>query len=139
MTSLMENINQFLNFCENGINADFYSPATDCIENQLNLNEYLIRHPYSTFFIRVIGDSMIEEGINNGDLLIVDKSINAGLGHIVIAEIDGEYTVKRLGIIDKKLSLIPANPDFAPIPINDYSDLNIWGVVVYSIHKVSNG
>ena len=135
----MEHTSQCLYYYDNRIYAGFPSPAMDYIENQLDLNEYLIRHPSSTFFIRVIGDSMIEEGINNGDLLIVDKSINAGLGHIIIAELNGEYTVKKLGIVDNKLSLIPANSDFPPIPISDYSELNVWGVVVYSIHKVSNG
>ncbi len=133
----MEHTEQYLYCYEHRIYAGFPSPAMDYLENQLNLNEYLIRHPSSTFFIRVIGDSMIEEGINSGDLLIVDKSIKARLGQIVIAEINGEYTVKKLGIIDNKLSLIAANPDFPPIIINDYSELNVWGVVIYSIHRVS--
>jgi DNA polymerase V len=133
----MANINRknTLTFIENTLTAGFPSPAGDYIENDLDLNNYLIHHPASTFIIRVSGSSMIEEGISDGDLLIVDRSIQPECGQIVIAEINGEYTVKKIGKVNNLPHLIPANKEFQPIPINEETQLLIWGVVIYNIHK----
>lgn len=124
-----------LPYFENRITAGFPSPAMDYIEEKLDIKEYLIEHPNSTFFVRVNGDSMTGEGINDGDLLVVDKSINGFMGHIVIAEVNGEFTVKKIDMINGKLYLIAANDKFVPIEINETTEFMIWGVVTYSIHR----
>lgn len=113
------------------VEAGFPSPAEDYLEDSLDLNQHLIPHPASTFIVRVEGDSMIEENIRSGDMLIVDRSLTPARGNIVIAELDGEFTVKTLGESHGQLALIPANPDFEPIPIRENSA--IWGVVTHSI------
>jgi len=124
-----------LPFLEYKIPAGFPSPAADYVEQKLDLNEYLIKHPASTFILRVVGDSMIDEGIRSGDLLIVDKSISTAMGQVVIAELNGEYTVKKIERIKNKLYLVAANKNFEPIPINEETEFLIWGVVIHSIHK----
>lgn len=117
--------------------AGFPSPAQDYIEDVLDLNEYLIQHPAATYFIRVEGCSMINAGIHPDDILIVDRSLEASSNKIVIAVLDGELTVKRL-FIDKfgNYFLMPENPDFKPIRINENTAFSIWGVVTNVIHKV---
>ena len=99
--------------------AGFPSPADDYLEGALDLNEHLIRYPAATFFLRVIGDSMVGAGIHSGDLLIVDRSINPVDGRIVIAIIDGELTVKRLSQQHGKVRLISENPNYPTIKIRD--------------------
>lgn len=116
--------------------AGFPSPAQDYIEGTLDLNEYLITHPKATFFIRVEGYSMIDAGIQPDDLLIVDRALEAINNKIVIAILDGELTVKRLNIIDNIYWLMPANPSYSPIKIDENIDFVIWGVVTYVIHKL---
>lgn len=116
--------------------AGFPSPAQDYIEGSLDLNEHLITHPASTFFIRVDGYSMINAGIFPDDILIVDRSLEAVNNRIVIAVLDGELTVKRLKIIQGIYYLCPENRDFEPICITDDIDFNIWGVVTYVIHRL---
>lgn len=118
------------------ISAGFPSPAQDYIEGKLDLNEFLIVHPASTFFVRVDGYSMQGAGILPDDILIVDRALEATNKHIVIAIVDGELTVKRLQIIGKKYWLVPENDEFEPIPIEEGMDFIIWGVVTYIIHKV---
>jgi len=115
--------------------AGFPSPAQDYIEASLDLNEYLITHPNATFFVRVEGFSMVEAGILPDDLLIVDRSIEAVNNKIVIALVDGELTVKRLKIIDGFYWLVPENPEFRAICVDENIDFIIWGVVTYVIHK----
>lgn len=117
------------------IKAGFPSPADDFIENKLNLNEYLIEHPEATFFVRVSGDSMINAGIHSGDLLIVDRSLEAKNNDIVVAVIDGEFTVKRLKKVANKVYLYPENPRYKVITITAESDFLIWGVVKHVIHS----
>ena len=119
------------------VRAGFPSPADDYIETRLDLNSHLIKHPAATFFVTASGDSMQKAGIHSGDLLIVDKSINAAHGHIVIAALNGELTVKRLSRMNGCVRLMPENDDFQPIDITEESDLVIWGVVVYVIHSAS--
>jgi DNA polymerase V len=102
----------------------------------LDLNEELIKNPASTFFVRVSGDSMVDAGIHDNDILIVDRSIEAREGKIVIAILDGELVVKRLRRIKGQLCLIPENPRYAPIMIKPDSDFIIWGIVTNVIHPV---
>ena len=116
--------------------AGFPSPADDFIENHLDLNEFLIAHPTATFFIQVEGDSMLGAGINNNDILIVDRALEPQNKKIIIAIINGELTVKRL-IIKKGIWYLKAeNPTYKSIEINENMDFSVWGVVTYVIHKV---
>ena len=118
------------------IPAGFPSPADDYIEDRLDLNEYLIHHKEATFFLRVKGHSMTGAGIHDGDMLIVDRSLNADDGKIVIAALEGELTVKRLSLKDGKVALIAENPDYPPITLKEGQEITIWGVVTNVIHKV---
>jgi len=119
------------------IAAGFPSPAQDYIEDVLDLNELLIKHPAATYFVRVEGYSMINAGIFPEDILVVDRSLEPASNRIVIAVIDGELTVKRL-FIDKQsiYYLLPENPDFKPIRITEDMNFSVWGVVSNVIHKV---
>ncbi len=118
-----------------GINAGFPSPADDHIDLDLDLNEHLIKHPAATFYVYARGNSMINAGIYDGDLMIVDRSLDPALRSIVIAIIDGEFTVKRISRINKLLYLIPDNSDYKPIKITSDMNFEIWGVVTHTIHK----
>ena len=118
-----------------GISAGFPSPADDYIDRLLDLNELLIKNPPATFFIKVAGDSMTGAGINDGDILIVDRSIEAANGKIVIAAVNGELTVKRLLKSKNAGRLVAENPDYAPLEINEESQCEIWGVVTSVIHQ----
>jgi DNA polymerase V len=119
-----------------GVAAGFPSPADDFLEGRLDLNEKLIRHPAATFFVRVSGNSMIKAGIHSGDMLIVDRSLEPKSGSVVVAVIDGEFTVKRISRKGDRLYLMPENPRFKPIQITDNSSFQVWGVVTNVIHKV---
>lgn len=116
--------------------AGFPSPAEDYVEGSLDLNEHLIQHKEATFFVRVKGESMIGAGIQNGDLLVVDRALEAVDGNIVIAVVDGELTLKRLSRRNGQVRLLPENPCFHPIEFNDDQSLEIWGVVTNVIHRV---
>lgn len=116
--------------------AGFPSPAEDYVEGSLDLNEHLIQHKEATFFVRVQGESMIGAGIHNGDLLVVDRALEAADGNIVIAVVDGELTLKRLSRRNGQVRLLPDNPRFRPIEFNDDQALEIWGVVTNVIHRV---
>jgi DNA polymerase V len=115
--------------------AGFPSPASDYVEKAIDLNTHLIVHPSATFFVRARGDSMIEAGISDQDLLIVDRAFKARSGDIVIAVIDGDFTVKRLAVSGTAALLIADNPKYQPIDITDRSDTEIWGVVTYVVKK----
>lgn len=123
-------------FYEN-ISAGFPSPAEDYIENRLDLNELIIKHPASTFFVRVQGSSMSGAGISSGDILVVDRSLEASNGKIIVAIVNGEFTVKRLVLGPESVRLVPANSTYPVININLDSDFQVWGVVTYVIHKSS--
>ena len=116
--------------------AGFPSPAEDHLESRLDLNQHLIRNPSSTFFVRAAGESMMEAGIYDQDLLIVDRSIEKRNRRVVIATLNGEFTVKRLVQDEEGIFLVAENPDFDSIPIRVNSDFSIWGVVTYVIHEV---
>lgn len=118
-----------------GISAGFPSPAEDHIDQQLDLNELLIQHPIATFFVRVSGESMKDAGINHGDILVVDRSLEATSGRIVIAIVNGELTVKRFVQDSSSCQLVAANPDYPPVAISDETDFSVWGVVTSVIHQ----
>jgi DNA polymerase V len=115
--------------------AGFPSPADDYIEERLSLDEHLISNRNATFFVRAQGKSMVGAGIYDGDLLVVDKSITPSSGQIVIAFIDGEFTVKRLILRDNKTILKAENPRFKDIQLMDGQELQVWGVVTATVKK----
>lgn len=112
------------------VSAGFPSPAADYEDKRLDINEYLIRNPVSTFFFPVQGDSMQGAEIFDGDILVVDRSIKAMHGHIVIAFVDGERLVKRLHHRDGRVALVAENPAYPAIDIRGDMELVIWGVVI---------
>ncbi|EBJ5896557.1 TPA: translesion error-prone DNA polymerase V autoproteolytic subunit [Salmonella enterica subsp. enterica serovar Aberdeen] len=111
--------------------AGFPSPAADYTEEELDLNAYCIRRPSSTFFVRAIGDSMRDMGLHSGDLMVVDKAGKPLQGDIVIAETEGEFTVKRLQL-KPRIALLPMNPAY---PVLYPEELQIFGVVIAFVHK----
>ena len=115
--------------------AGFPSPADDYIENTLDLNDYLIDNPVATFMMRVSGDSMIQAGIRDKDVIIVDRSKEPLPGKIVVAVLDGELTVKRLEKSEKGYVLVPENPDYQPIVVQNEQELVIWGVVTGIVRR----
>ncbi|MBF0195245.1 MAG: repressor LexA [Magnetococcales bacterium] len=116
--------------------AGFPSPADDYIENQLDLNQYLINHPAATFFVRVSGTSMTGAGINHGSILVVDRSLEPNHGDIVVAVIHGELTVKRLKReADGRVFLVPENPDYKPMELTQEMEVTIWGVVTSAVQE----
>lgn len=115
--------------------AGFPSIADDYLDTNLDLKAFLVPHPAATFFVRVSGDSMVEAGIFSKDLLIVDRSLPAESGNIIVALYQGEFTVKRFIKEKEGLLLVPANPAYSPIRIRDESEFQIWGVVTHAIHS----
>ena len=121
-------------FCSK-ISAGFPSPAEDNIELSLDLNKLVVNHPSSTFFVRVEGESMSGAGILSGDMLVVDRSITPKSGDIVVAVLDGEFTVKRWVQRKKEWFLVPENTSFNEIPLSSREHkFEIWGVVTYAVH-----
>jgi len=118
------------------VSAGFPSPADDYIENSLDLNKHLIKHPAATFFVSVKGDSMIDAGIHSGDILIVDRSLDATDKKVVIAIVDGEFTVKRIRRVGEKIYLLPENDEYSSTEITESMDFTIWGVVTNVIHAL---
>lgn len=117
------------------ISAGFPSPAQDYIEQTLDLNELCIKHPAATFFVRVEGDSMVNAGIFPNDILVIDRSIQATQGDIVVASLYGEFTVKEL-VLGANPCLLPHNPAYQPISIPEGSDMEIFGVVTNVIRNL---
>jgi len=116
--------------------AGFPSPADDYIESRIDLNEVLIRHPSSTFFLRVSGDSMRDAGILDGDLLVVDRAIEPRAGRVVVAVLDGAFTLKYLGRHGGRWRLEAAHPDYPPLELAEADDARIWGVAIHAIHSL---
>ena len=116
--------------------AGFPSPADDYVEVGIDLNEQLIRHPTSTFFLRVSGESMLGAGIHHGDLLVVDRSLDPRPGRVVVAVLDGEFTLKRLVQHQGRLRLEAANPAYPPLELHRCGDVQIWGVAIHVIHPL---
>lgn len=121
-------------FYLSSVSAGFPSPAQDYVEKTLDLNELLITRPSATYFVRAEGDSMIGAGIHDGDVLIVDRSLTAKHGDVVIAALQGELTVKQLEL-KPMCRLLPCNPRYKPIRIQDGNDLELFGVVTNVIHS----
>ena len=115
------------------VRAGFPSPAEDFTEVSIDLNVELLRHPASTFFCRVSGDSMQDMGINDGDLLVVDKSLEPQDGKVAVCYIDGEFTLKEIKLEKDCCWLIPANKDFKPVKVTEDNEFMIWGIVTYAI------
>jgi DNA polymerase V len=115
------------------ISAGFPSPANDFTDVAIDLNKHLIQHPSSTFFGRVKGQSMKDEGINEGDLLIIDKALEPVDGKIAVCFIDGEFTVKRIKTDVDCCWLMPANEEYKPIKVTSENEFFIWGIVTHVI------
>ena len=118
------------------VEAGFPSPADDFLDCRLDLHRHLVRNEAATFFLRAHGESMINAGIHDGDLLVVDRSESATHNRIVIAALDGELTVKRLVRCQGRVLLMPENSDYTEIDITEHEYVHIWGVVTYVIHKL---
>ena len=114
----------------------FTAAADDYMERGIDLNEQLIRNKPATFFMRVSGNSMVNAGINEGDIVIVDRSLKAQNGKVVIAVIDGEMLIRRYEKTLNRLRLIPETPKLSPIEVNEFSDFKIWGVVTCIIRNI---
>lgn len=115
--------------------AGFPSPAEDYLDMDLNLHEYLVQNPAATFCVRAIGDSMIDANIQSGDVMVVDRSLEPSNNSIVLAILDGEFTVKRIKKSGDELFLVPANENFKPVKITEEMGFQVWGVVTFVIHK----
>lgn len=122
-----------LPFIDAGISAGFPSPADDFIELSIDLNKELIKNKDTTFFAKVKGHSMKNAGINDGDLLVIDKSLEPQNNRIAVCQIDGEFTVKRIKIEKDIVWLIAENEDYQPIKVTPENDFMIWGIVINSI------
>ena len=128
---------QELAFADGGIRAGFPSPAQDYMSESIDLNHELVRHPATTFYARAVGDSMKGRGIDDGDLLVIDKSLEPRDGDIVVAFVDGEFTLKtvKLEPDGSCLWLMPANDDYSPIKVTEGNNFIVWGVLTYNIKR----
>ncbi|USD27034.1 translesion error-prone DNA polymerase V autoproteolytic subunit (plasmid) [Flagellimonas marinaquae] len=125
-----------LPYFDGGVSAGFPSPADDFKEDRISLDRELVRDTEATFFARVNGDSMQGAGMDDGDLLVIDKSIEAYDGCIAVCFVDGEFTVKRVQKEKDRIVLMPENPKYRPIEISGENSLVIWGVVTYVVKKL---
>ncbi len=121
---------------EQGISAGFPSPADDFKEIRISLDKELVKNTEATFYAKVSGDSMQGAGLSDGDLLVIDRSIEPSNNKIAVCFVDGEFTVKRIKIELKKIYLMPENKNYSPIKINEENELIIWGIVTYVIKKL---
>lgn len=124
-----------LQYADEGIRAGFPSPAQDYMEQAIDLNKEIVKHPASTFYGRVVGDSMRDEGIEEGDILVIDKSLELMDDDLAVCFIDGEFTVKRVLLEKDAAWLVPANPDYPKIKVTAGNDFIVWGIVTYTIKK----
>lgn len=120
---------------EGGIQAGFPSPAQDYVDLKIDLNKELINNPSSTFYARVKGTSMQDAGIHDGDILVIDKSLEPQDGDTAVCFLDGEFTLKFIKIESDAVYLVPANPQFKAIKVTEDNHFCIWGIVTYSIKK----
>ena len=118
------------------IHAGFPSPATDYMTQAIDLNKELVRHPAATFYGRVVGDSMIDAGVDEGDILVIDKALDAKDGDMTVCFVDGEFTLKYLRVKEEGIVLEPANKLYPSIEIKEGMDFIMWGVVTYVIKKI---
>ena len=125
-----------LPYINHGVSAGFPSPAMDFMESSIDLNQVLVENPTATFYVQVEGNSMIDAGIHDKDLLVVDRSLEPRNNKIAICLLDGEFTVKRIRLENNELFLMPENPNYQPIKITEENQLIIWGIVTYVIKKL---
>lgn len=116
------------------IHCGFPSPATDYLEHGLNLHDLIVKKPAATFFMRAKGDSMVNAGIYPNDILVIDRSLTAKKGNIVVASLNGEFTLKRLSYEQKTPVLVAENPKYAPIRISSDDDFQVFGVLICNLH-----
>lgn len=119
-----------------GLSCGFPSPSIDHIDKKIDLNEVLISHPNATYFGRAKGKSMVNAGIEDGDLLVIDRSIEPKDGKIILCYINGEFTVKQLSIKDNIITLNSYNANYPPIQIANFDDFSVWGIVTHIIKSV---
>ena len=119
-----------------GIHAGFPSPATDYMQQAIDLNKVLVKHPAATFYGRVVGDSMIDAGVEEGDILVIDRALEAREGDMAVCFVDGEFTLKHIHYTENGLRLVPANSRYPEIEVVEGVDFIMWGVVTYVIKKV---
>ena len=124
-----------LPFAEMGIQAGYPSPAQDYLSESIDLNHELVQHPASTFYARVSGESMIGEGIEDGDLLVIDRSIEPADGDLAVCCVNGDFTLKRLSLVSGQIWLIPSNEAFDPILVTPDNEFEVWGVVTHTIKQ----
>jgi DNA polymerase V len=117
--------------------AGFPSPADDHVDRALDLHELCVRNPAATYFVRVEGHSMVEAGIHDGDVLVVDRSVPPADGRVVVAVLNGELTVKRLRVRGREVWLAPENALFAPVTVTPEMDFEVWGVVTHVVHALT--
>lgn len=117
------------------LKAGFPSPAADFVESAIDINKYIIKHPSATFYAKVDGNSMNQD-FNDGDILVIDKSLPSTDGKIAVCFVDGEFTVKRIKIEKDKCLLVPSNSDFPVLEVNENNNFLIWGIVTYVIKKM---
>ena len=127
---------QLPGMAQSGIHAGFPSPATDYMTQAIDLNKELVRHPAATFYGRVVGDSMIDAGVDEGDILVIDKSLEAREGDMAVCFVDGEFTLKHLHFHEGGLTLRPANKNYPEIEVGEGMDFTMWGVVTYVIKRI---
>ena len=126
---------QLPKMAQDGIHAGFPSPATDYMTRAIDLNKELVKHPAATFYGRVVGDSMIDAGVEEGDILVIDKALTPKDGDMAVCFVEGEFTLKYLRFHENGLTLVPANGKYPSIEIYEGSDFIMWGVVTYVIKK----
>jgi DNA polymerase V len=125
-----------MHWAQEGISAGFPSPADDFKELRISIDQEVVRNEEATFYARVSGESMQGAGLDDGDLLVIDRSLEPADNKIAICFIDGEFTVKRLKVTKNEVLLIPENPKYQPIKITEENELIIWGVVTYVVKKL---
>ena len=123
-------------FFSGGIKAGFPSPAADFEENKISLDKTLVKNSEATFYAKAVGNSMTGAGIDDGDILVIDRSLEPVHHKIAVCLIDGEFTVKRIKKDGEALFLMPENSNYKPIEINLHTDFTVWGIVTYVIKKV---
>ena len=128
---------EVLPFADEGVRAGFPSPAQDYMSDSIDLNRDIIRHSDSTFYARAKGDSMIDAGVSDGDILVIDKALQPRNGDMAVCCVGGEFTLKYIELHDDHIVLQPANPAYEPIVVGPEEEFVVWGVVTYIIHKVA--
>ena len=131
-----QNQQKSLYLAQEKISAGFPSPADDFKELRISIDQEVVRSEEATFYARVSGESMQGAGLDDGDLLVIDRSIEPKNGKIAVCYIDGEFTVKRLKVVEDGVFLIPENPKYQPIKVTEENELIVWGIVTYVVKKV---